>query len=403
MAENYCQFDRISCIMRPNLMLKFLRNKHTQKKIYILLAVVIIPPFLMWGVSSSQKDSKTPSTLGTIEKQKISLREYLNSYKAIQHQVVLMYGEKAKEAASSVNYKGEAWDRLLLLYHAKQEKIKTSDSEVVQWIMSQPVFQSHGQFDDKLYKLYVTNYIRSNERDFEEETRDILTIEKILNKTKTETLPTDQEIKTLYSQENKQRDVAYGILSWESEKNNVQVSEDDIKNIYPIVKDKLTGPDKRPLSPEEVKEELKKIILKQKATDAAIAKLKAAKKKMEGNDLEKFLKDLGVDTRHAEKFKKGDVLPDVGASESVDKIIVGLKENEISDVFAATNGAAILKVVKDGDIDDKKFEAEKEAFGKKVMQEKNSEEVKALLGKLRNKLKIDLEVMKKIFPEEAKS
>lgn len=475
-------------------MLKFLRNKRNQKKIYIVLAIAVIPPFLMWGVSTSQKDAKVPSTLGVIDNRNVSLREYLNSYKAVQHEMTLMYGQKAKESASMINYKGEAWDRLLLLYHAKQEKINTTDTEVVQWLMNQTIFQSHGQFDDNLYKLYVNNYLRSNARDFEEEVRDLLTIQKVVDKLKSNIALTDAELKSLYDQENSQRDIAYGVLSWESEKNNVQVTDEDIRNIYPLVKDKLTDPERvkisyllvpkqnveslkalfdekgatlealskkyslpiketgyfskneavpeiglskdilfasfslplnqesdwfsldggsykikvtdkkaeRPLSLDEAKEELKKIMLKQKAIQSAITKLDEAKKKMQGNGFEQTLKDLGIEIKHLEKYKKGDTIPEIGKSETAEKIITGLKQGELSQAFPAPNGASIVKVVKNSAGDDQKFEAEKEEFKKKILQEKASEGMRDLMGKLRNKLKIDLETMKKLFASEEK-
>src|SRR3989338_8741305 len=99
-----------------NLMLKFLRNKSHQKKIYIILAAAIIHPFLMWGVSTSQKDSRIPSTVGTIDNRQITLKEYLASYKAVQHQMAFSFGDKLREVSKKINVKGEAWDRLLLLH-----------------------------------------------------------------------------------------------------------------------------------------------------------------------------------------------------------------------------------------------------------------------------------------------
>ena len=199
-------------------MLKFLRNKHHQKKIYIILATAIIPPFLMWGVTTSQKESKVPSTLGLIENKKISLREYLNSYKAVQHEMAFMVGERSKEVAQAINIKGEAWDRILLLYQAKKEKIRTGDAEVVEWISRQPLFQSHGQFDANVYDLYVARYLRSNARDFEEEIRDSLTIEKIADMIRSHATVKDEELKTLYKQANNQKDFVYDDKKFEAEK-----------------------------------------------------------------------------------------------------------------------------------------------------------------------------------------
>ena len=385
-------------------MLKFLRNKHHQKKSYINLAFAIISPFLMWGVNTSQKESKVPSTLGSIENKKISVKDYLSSYKAVQHAMVLMYGKKAAEASSLINYKGEAWDRLLLLDYAKQQNLKTADSEVVEWLMNNPNFQDQGQFDNNRYKYIVNKALNSNARDFEEEIRGLLTINKVIDKVRSDVHVTDAELSSLYSQENSERDLLYGVLSWESEKNNVTVTDDDIQKIYPLVKDRLTDKKtEKSLSVEEAKNELKNILLKQKAVEAAVSKLNGAKKKMQGNELEPLLKDLAIEARRYEKFKAGDVIPAIGDAQTLNKILAQLKEGEVSPAFAAANGAGIVKVLKNGTMDAKKFETEKEAFRKNIAQDKTSKLVDELLGKLRNKLKIDLETMKKLFTSEEQS
>ena len=492
-------------------MLKFLRNKHTQKKIYIVLALLVIPSFFIFGInlsSPTRKNAEIPSvgsvireikikkshTLGAIDNKKFSIEEYLNSYKAVKNEVALMYGQKSKDLESRINYKGEAWDRILLLYHAKQKNIRAADAEVVQWITSQPAFQNHGQFDDNIYKLYVNSYLHSSARVFEEEIRDFLTIQKIVDQMRSKVVVKDDELKTLYNQQNGQRDLLYGVLPWESQKSNIKVTDDDLKSIYPLVKDKLTDPERvkisylfvplenkeplkaifdekdmtldalskkyslpvketgffskneavpeiglsqdvlfasfslplnqesdwfqldkgsykikvtdkkaeRPLNLEEAKEELTKVLTKEKATQNAAVKINEARKKMQSSDLEPILKELGIEAKRAEKYKKGDYLPEMGPSENTEKVITQLKEGEVSEVFVTPNGAAILKIVKDSAIDDKKFEAEKETFKEKVLREKSSNEVRKLLDGLREKLKIDIETMKKLFASEEK-
>ncbi len=179
-------------------MLKFLRKEKVRKRIFIILALVIIPPFLLWGVIANQKEGKKPSLLGRIEGQNISAREYLASYKAVQHQVALMYGEHAKELASSINYKAEAWDRLLLVRYAKKENIRVSDKEVVQWLLEQPLFSRKGEFDSKFYKLHTNNYLKTEPREFEEEIRQLLSIGKIQERLKSKIHLSDKELEKLY-------------------------------------------------------------------------------------------------------------------------------------------------------------------------------------------------------------
>lgn len=167
-------------------MLKFLRNKQNQKRVYWILAIVILPPFLLWGVVVQQEE-KGLSALGTLEGHRVSAGDYLKSYHAVQHQALLLYGEQYKQIQSFINFKGEAWDRLLLLNYAKKKKISASDREVVDWLTKQPGFSSEkGEFDADFYKLYVDRFLKTDTRAFEEEVRQFLTIRKISRRFKTE-------------------------------------------------------------------------------------------------------------------------------------------------------------------------------------------------------------------------
>ncbi len=383
-------------------MLKFLRNKKTQKKIYIGLALVIIPSFLFWGLMISKEDTQTnPNTaLGRIENHSVSVQEYLKSYNAVQHQVVLVYGERAKMIARFIDLKAEAWDRLLLLTYAKKEKLKAGDSEVVDYLASQPIFINHGKFDDKFYKAYVTNYLRISVRDFEEEIRQMLTIHKIQERIGRRIQPSEQELKELYNSEIGEKDIVYGILSWESQKNKVLVSEEEISAVYPLLKDKLqeAGSDAKSLSIEEAKGRLKDLMIKQKATEAAVKQLDQIRSTLGTADFEKTLSGQGIEVKHAEKFTaESSSLPGVGPSNSFERMISGLKEGGISQAFATPTGAAIIQIVKASPADPQKFEKDKIGFKEKVRDKKIVEKMDALLNELRQKLTLNPDVMNKLF------
>jgi len=160
------------------------------------LAIAIIPPFALWGVFMGRGEKS--SFLGTIENSKISVKQYLDSYKAVQHQAMFLYGPQFESIKSIINFKGEAWDRLLLLDYAKKEKIRASDQEVVDWLAGQPVFARHGYFDMDFYKRYVTSALRTSTRDFEEEIRQILVISKIRERLRSQIHFTDEELKNIY-------------------------------------------------------------------------------------------------------------------------------------------------------------------------------------------------------------
>ena len=204
-------------------------------------------------------------------------------------------------------------------------------------------------------------------------------------------------LKKAYDRENGEKDIQYVSIPWESEKSHVTVEDAELKQIYPMVKDKLTEPEKvklnyifipkdqqtaqaaalaekdasieelsakynlsekgtglflkertvpeiglsdkitslsfslpqgktsewvslekgfykiavsdkkgeRPLSLEEAKDELGKILLKQKASEAAVKKLDDLKKKTAGQDFEKALSAENLTVQKFEKLKKG--------------------------------------------------------------------------------------------------
>ncbi len=190
-------------------MLKFLRNKKHQKKIYMVLALAIIPAFALWGVLLTAKDSQSSMSLGVIAGKKISIEQYLASYKAVQHEIALRYGENAKDVAEKINLKGEAWDRLLLLHYAQQQKIRVKDREVVEWLTRQPIFSPAGRFDSNFYKLYVSRYLRMSTREFEEEMRQLLVIEKIRERFSAKIHLKDAEIEKLLLKKSKKEKLVF--------------------------------------------------------------------------------------------------------------------------------------------------------------------------------------------------
>ena len=384
-------------------MLKYLRSQKTRKRIFILLAVVIIPAFLFWGVMLSQDDEKNKDfLLGRVDGKTITVSEYLKSYRAVQHQVQLFYGEKAGELNRALNLKGQAWDRILLLNYAKKQRLKTGDPEVVDWISKQ--FSLKGKFDGTLYKRYVEAALRSNPREFEEELRDSLTVSKISEKIRSGISLTEEELKKSYDEAHKKRALVYGFLSWESQKDSVKVSEEELQKIYSIVKDNLTDPaqgDKK-LNYEESRAELTKIMTRDSATKEAVKKLGEIKKELNGQNFEEILAKNHVQVQKADPFKSGDVLPLVGAASAkiFEDKIASLKEGETSEPFGVSGGAVIVKVVKDYPAEDGKFNEEKEEFRKKLLDEKFEAAMQKLLAELRNQLKLNLETMQKLFPSE---
>lgn len=221
-------------------MLKFLRSKKIQKRLYILLAIVIVPPFVAWGVISD-KDNKS-IVLGTVDGKRISVQDYLDSYHAVEHQALMMYGNRLDEIRQQINFKGEAWDRFLILDYARKNHIKASDDEVVDWLQSQEVFNQGGRFDLEFYKRFVEDHLHENTRDFENEIRGMLTIHKVRDKLAGGVSVSDGDLKALYAETMAGRDLAFGLLPLDRFKENVSVQDKELESLFPLIGDKLTAP-----------------------------------------------------------------------------------------------------------------------------------------------------------------
>ena len=354
-------------------MLKVLRHRGTQKKIFTVIAVTVVLGFVVSLMLISHDDKKSSAALATIGKRKISAQEYLNSYRAVEHQVAWMFGDKANEMRGRINFKGEAWDRLLLLDYAKKENIRVSDDEIVQWITSQTGFQRNGQFDEKFYEMYVQRVLRAPARDFEEEVRQTIAIGKIQEKLKTTLSADDSKLKELYAQERGEKSISFALLPWENFKDKVTVTDKDVDELYTMVQDQMKDPKTGQLMGlPEAKAQLKNELTHQKAAELAVKKLKEIKEKMKGGDFETVLKAENIEITPLEKYKKGVYPAGVYPSDHLEKAVSTLKEGEISNAFTVPTGAMIAKVTKILPLDDKKFAEEKEEFKKQMLSKKQS-------------------------------
>ncbi len=471
-------------------MLSFLRNQKVKKRIYLVLAIAVIASFGVSGLLISQDDKKSASAVGHLHGKKISLQDYLASYKAVDHQARIMYGQAFDQVRTYINFKGEAWDRLLLLSYAKKNSIRASDREVVQWIGQQSFLQTRGQFDDRLYKMFVTEYLKVDPRRFEEEIREMLTIGKIQEKLESKIQLNDTELKELYVQQQGDRDIEYVVYS--TPEDTTAISDEQLKQIYPLYQNVLTEPEKvkilyllvpndkeaelksavtdnkssisalvaahgleavqsdyftknesipgvglvneimdksfslpvkgssgwiriptglckievtdkiaaKVLSFEESKEQLTKIYTHQQQVQTSVQKLTELSKDLKASDFKKFASEQKLEIKSMKSLKADSYIAGIGPSDTIRKALATIKEGDITKPVAVPSGAALVKVIKNSEIDLEKFEAAKKEFSKKILREKSQAEMEKLLEGLRKELKPNLTLLKEIFPEE---
>ncbi|NQT46512.1 MAG: SurA N-terminal domain-containing protein [Candidatus Omnitrophica bacterium] len=217
--------------------LKYLRKKKNVKRIMWALLIIIVPAFILWGAGSAVRDRKSgvPSVVGKIDGRKIKLQELGESAKIVYHNLFFRYGNNPDELkkfleSGVINKLG--WDRLVILEEAKRKSIKVSDEEVIRFIQTFPFFTRGKAFDTKLYEHILQYNLRVEPRQYEEETRDNLKIEKLKKSVLGDLSVSEDEIRELYKKENEKTVVTYVITGSDTFLDRVTVSESELLPFY---------------------------------------------------------------------------------------------------------------------------------------------------------------------------
>ena len=191
-------------------MLRKLHNKKIQKRIWIVLLVLILPGFIIWGFSSSLKSpSQQSHRYPKIFNQNIDPEQYLEAVQAIETQLRIQLGENFLQYQKLFDLNNMALQRLVMLYEANKRKIKISDKELVDYIQKDPSFYRKGVFDENLYEQVIKYSLHLQTRSFEEMTRQNLKISKLVQDVTKDLKLSDAQIKEAYNRENEQMSVHY--------------------------------------------------------------------------------------------------------------------------------------------------------------------------------------------------
>ncbi|MDD5505600.1 MAG: SurA N-terminal domain-containing protein, partial [Candidatus Omnitrophica bacterium] len=162
-------------------MLRILRNKKTAKKIWIGLAIIIIPAFTLWGFGSSSRSREDNMPAGKIFGKDVSNQEFKKALSAARTAAILQFGDNFPKVEKYLNLESQAWERLILLREAKNRKLDIADQEVINTIQNAPYFQKKSVFDNKTYTEILRYVFAVQPRTFEEQMRQNLILAKLYN------------------------------------------------------------------------------------------------------------------------------------------------------------------------------------------------------------------------------
>lgn len=164
------------------MIMRFFRKKKNMKIILWVIAILIIPGFLIWGVGI--EGNKGQYYAARVNREYITLREYYREVGEIEEQYRKIFGEKTFDILKDLNIEQGVLESMirekLLLQEARKRRIRVSNSEIVDVVKSDPAFlDEKGRFDENKYRTVISSYPPEELRKIEEEIKKRITIEKL--------------------------------------------------------------------------------------------------------------------------------------------------------------------------------------------------------------------------------
>ena len=212
-------------------MLKFFR-KHARGWFMLAIIVIIILVFVLYF--GSNRGSRTADAIAIIDGRVVSNAEFHNEYGKTLDMVKLSYGSKlTPEVLKMMNLKQTVYNNLInrqiIIAKAADLKLKLSDDELRNAIMSIPALQTDGIFDERKYQQML-RYTRSSAEDFETTQRINLTANKIEALIREGIKISDQEIYDLYTLQNQKINLNFVQISGKDVKKKFTPTSEELEN-----------------------------------------------------------------------------------------------------------------------------------------------------------------------------
>jgi len=303
-------------------MFKQLRDKKTKKMIWIILAVLVLPGFLLWGSGSVMRSRQTTAYAGRIFGRKVSFLEYRDALDAVKNQAIMQYGENFSEAEKNLNLESEAWRRLLLLYEAKKRKIRLSDAEVIEQIRRYPFFQRKDKFDESIYNQLLQYVFRTQPRAFEEQVRENMAIAKLYEQVTQAVTITEDETRIAFRKNNEKISLFFIVSNYADFTKEVNPTDAEVEEYFAQNSMQF----KQPLS-----FNLEYIAVPTEGKDEAGVQtlLKGIAKRLNKNtDLARIAGELNTTAKETGLFGQTEPIPGIGWSPEITGFIFKAKAKE---------------------------------------------------------------------------
>jgi parvulin-like peptidyl-prolyl isomerase len=354
-------------------MLKKLRNKKTAKKVWIVLAILIVPAFVLWGSGSLMRNREESGYVGIIFGRKISLLEYQDALEATRNQAMMQFGENFSEMQKSLNLQYQAWERLILLHEAKKRRINAGDAEVIESIESYPFLQLKGRFSERIYSEMLRYVFHSQPRIFEEQIRQNLMLSKLYKQVTEKINISEEEVRKEYRKANEEISLYY-IAGLPSEfAKGITASDGEIKDYFA----RNTLEFKQPLS----------FNLDYISSESENKIKTAASRLNRKSDFEKIAKETGLFAKETGLFAQTEPIPGIGWSPEILNLISKLNIGQYSPVLQIDKNFYILRLKEKKEAYIPEFDKIKEKVRERLLKDGSEKIAKEKIEEAFKKLK----------------
>ena len=371
-------------------MLKILRNKKTARKIWIGLAIIIIPAFAFWGFGGAGRDRQDTAIAGKIFGKNISNLEFRDSLVSVRTMAIMQFGDRLPEIEKYLNLENQAWERLILLHEAKMRRIKITDKEVVEAIQSSPYFQDKNGFSNKIYQEVLRYVLRLQARIFEELTRQNLILAKLYNQITQKVKFSDEQIRQEYLKANEELNIYYIASLFTEFAKTIKPGDKEIRDYFERNKPMFKEPSTKDMPtriPElaQIKEKVKDALINETAKEIAKDKINECAEKLKQMEFSQAAASCGLKSAVTDFFKSNGAIENLGKTGFFWDNAKKLKVSGLSSPISNDQGYYIIKLKSLKPIDENKFLKAKESFSQELLSAKKNELFVEFINELKKK------------------
>ncbi|HOL35714.1 MAG TPA: SurA N-terminal domain-containing protein [bacterium] len=182
--------------------MKWFRKKRNFRMVMIVTAALVIPGFVIWGVSISGTDKRY--LVATVNNQPIYQHEFYRTVEEIRQQYRDILKDNYSKFINETELEKMVLNRMiqekLLEQLYRKHHIRVRDSEILDVIKSEPSFKNEkGQFDEAKFRAYFSRISPEKTKEIENQIRNSIKYQKLKQEVLSETtiVVSDQEVKSL--------------------------------------------------------------------------------------------------------------------------------------------------------------------------------------------------------------